>query len=1566
MVVWATGYSQTDPKEYATGTKNATQQLQDYPLPRFKPGHTMNRNFNWFDLAYFSGWQQPGVSNQQLIQNAKTSNVELHENWNYYFMTNANIGSYGQPQNYADTVNTLSGALTAVAKRNPHYKTSAICFWAQIGGNVTNSNLSAPHYLRNSSGQFLDANGNVSSSKFWSPIAPDASIISDGQRQKTFLQNLVNALGRPVDIINENGEVINLISRNGGALTNDPALLSDYLARGYPTNRTTEAINNYRGERFAAQHKLYRDQFMPASPGTKFTFYGLDGQRDYRPVWEKSKDLGSKINNRYYPTGDFYPRWPNNWRSWNGPWHGLGWFADCKYYEMQNGDSLMSPFVSAGWDNDETKNVRPALYLANLKILAAWGSEFFYSGYFSLAAPFPSSTGWAYQVVMPVYAQAVMSRAEEFMRNGELMNGDVPQGWLGNVTLSPTTPKYLFNTGSNNQLVAVRKMRGTNKYFITGAQMSSSNTIGSAPMSSLVKFKLGNDSLRIEIRRQGSVYVYDATNPNDKVFYQLDKWHQYEHPELWSKDFEIEAELMDNAASAAVIKTEVPAGTPPNDYSNFTSYISFNATTPPVLQYNFTPRNQSNYYVWLRVRSKNTTGGSVTVGLSGASSKTIGCITNTNWHWVSVDACSGQAIQFTALTNKAYILSLTASSNNIEIDRILLSTSPNTQLNPNQVACGTSTTTVNTSGPTSFCQGGNVTLTANGSGSYTWSSGQTTQSITVNQSGNYNVSVNSGSGCASVSNPINVTVLPRPIVNVSAGGATSICQGQSVSLTASGGNTYTWSNGASTATINASTAGSYSVIATGSNGCTSASQPVTVSVVQAPPTTVTSSGATTFCQGGTVTLSAPTGYTYAWSNGKITSQIVVNTSGTYSVTVSSGNNCSSTSQPVAVIVNALPAASVTASGPLSFCQGSGVTLNATGGTSYQWTNGQTGSSITVNNSGSFSARVTDVNGCSANSNIITVNANPAPTAGISVNGATTLNFGQTTTLVANGGTAYVWQPGGQTTSSITVSSAGNYTVTAFNANGCSATSQAVTINVGTTTPVEINGNATSDICQGQSVTLSTTGGSNLVWYPGGQTTSSITVDQAGTYRVHSRDNNGNILSSDSVYVNVKPKPLNPAISITYIPNTAFQLNAFEASAVKYSWNTGATTASINVNQPTTVGVIATNAFGCSSGITRLETGNVMAKSCSAADMLTAYSISDTTAVLGWNPAITGDQFIVRYWTRGNSNVFSQQVAGNLSTLRIRNLVPGAQYNWSIETVCQSGNSMSRTGNFSTLRTPLPCGSIPQHLRADNINERSVNLKWYVTTADTFTLKFREAGSSNFMFRNYSGPQALNGSLLNGLNPNTTYEWMVRSTCSGYTSPYSQPQYFKTIDTCGNMGQVNIDDLNTSSVTVRWTNSAPMDTVRLRLTHVNSGGFRNAYLTGNPLDMKHIFYGLRPNTTYQVEVRGKCGSTRGVWSTPIIFTTPGILNRVDDSNPLGLNAYPNPATETLFYTFSSNDEDNYVVKVCDMSGRELMQKASSSYNGANAAEIPVNQFAKGVYLLIVQKGTLRSQFRFSVQ
>src|SRR5665811_1055330 len=93
---------------------------------------------------------------------------------------------------------------------------------------------------------------------------------------------------------------------------------------------------------------------------------------------------------------------------------------------------------------------------------------------------------------------------------------------------------------------------------------------------------------------------------------------------------------------------------------------------------------------------------------------------------------------------------------------------------------------------------------------------------------------------------------------ITAGGPTTFCAGGSVTLTSSPGTTYLWSNGATTPSINVTTSGSYTVKVTNASGCLSAASSATIVTVNALPATptITAVGPTTFCAGGSVTLTS--------------------------------------------------------------------------------------------------------------------------------------------------------------------------------------------------------------------------------------------------------------------------------------------------------------------------------------------------------------------------------------------------------------------------------------------------------------------------------------------------------------------------------------------------------------------------------------------------------------------------------------------------------------------------------------------------------------------------------------
>ncbi|MEP7171109.1 MAG: T9SS type A sorting domain-containing protein [Bacteroidota bacterium] len=215
--------------------------------------------------------------------------------------------------------------------------------------------------------------------------------------------------------------------------------------------------------------------------------------------------------------------------------------------------------------------------------------------------------------------------------------------------------------------------------------------------------------------------------------------------------------------------------------------------------------------------------------------------------------------------------------------------------------------TILASGPTTFCDGGSVVLSAIGGNpfsQYLWSTGETTQNITVTTAGTYYVAIaQSFTGCASVSAPVTVTTTTIA-ASITPNGPITLCPGQTIDLTANGGtvsSTYLWSNGETTQTITVSISGSYNVVIT-DGSCEGTAPSVDVEVLDPNfEPKFTADGPVTFCKPGSVTLTADVGYTsYTWSTGETTQSITVTLTG-----AGSGPNLDTLSVWVTVEINSL-------------------------------------------------------------------------------------------------------------------------------------------------------------------------------------------------------------------------------------------------------------------------------------------------------------------------------------------------------------------------------------------------------------------------------------------------------------------------------------------------------------------------------------------------------------------------------------------------------------------------------------------------------------------------------------
>ncbi len=299
-----------------------------------------------------------------------------------------------------------------------------------------------------------------------------------------------------------------------------------------------------------------------------------------------------------------------------------------------------------------------------------------------------------------------------------------------------------------------------------------------------------------------------------------------------------------------------------------------------------------------------------------------------------------------------------------------------------------------------------------------------------------------------------------PVPTISLSGSPFVCDGSTVTLTSSAATGNTWSTGETTQSIDVSTSGNFTVSVT-DGICTVSSAQQNIQIVPLPDApTFSASGSTTFCDGGDVTFTVdppnnpPPGGSpsYSWSTSETGTSIVVSTAGFYSVTITDGNGCSSTSNDTEVIVNSNPSPSITPSGSTTFCDGGDVNLDAGAGyVVYDWSTGDASQSINVSSSNTLIVTVTDANGCSGNSSPLSVTVNPNPTPTITTStGGTVLCTGSSMNLLSSEPTGNIWSNGGSLPAT-TIQTGGDYFLTVVDANNCSGSTQ-ITITETNCTP----------------------------------------------------------------------------------------------------------------------------------------------------------------------------------------------------------------------------------------------------------------------------------------------------------------------------------------------------------------------------------------------------------------------------------------------------------------------------------------------------------------------------------
>lgn len=570
------------------------------------------------------------------------------------------------------------------------------------------------------------------------------------------------------------------------------------------------------------------------------------------------------------------------------------------------------------------------------------------------------------------------------------------------------------------------------------------------------------------------------------------------------------------------------------------------------------------------------------------------------------------------------------------------------------------------------CNGGaDGSATVNVSGgtspyaSFNWdNSAGNTQTVTGLSAGiTYSVTVTDFNGCTAIAD----TTIPEPSaitasINIDSNASCfgNADGGLTIQAVAGGTGTpsYLWSNGSSSASITGLIAGTYTVTVTDGNSCTETfsetiTEPSQLSVAISIDSNVSCNGGndaslTATSSGGT----AP--YTFLWSNADADSIAENIAAGTYSVTITDANGCQANASEVITEPAAL---SLTLDSTDILCAGNSdgtATANVAGGTpnySYSWNNGANTAIISNLAAGTYTVTVTDNNGCQITGSTSVNGAGLALDFSIQIDSNASCfggNDGSLTVINVQNGTpsfSYSWS-NGDLDSIAGGLSAGTYTVTVTDANGCTAINSE-TITQPSALVVSTNILATV-ICAGDStgqiIAFTNNGGTapyTFEWSNGALDAGVLNSTQSnlpsGTYTVTLTDLNG--------CTSIDTRTLNPGITVllgavvTDVDcngnnNGSIVLTATGGTGYSYGWSNGATTSTVSNLSPgnysVTVTDIATGCFADSTFV--IDEPAAITYTLSSTDLTCFQDASGTASVI----ASGGTGVLTYLWSNGGT------------------------------------------------------------------------------------------------------------------------------------------------------------------------------------------------------------------------------------------------------------------------------------------------------------------------------------------
>ena len=773
-------------------------------------------------------------------------------------------------------------------------------------------------------------------------------------------------------------------------------------------------------------------------------------------------------------------------------------------------------------------------------------------------------------------------------------------------------------------------------------------------------------------------------------------------------------------------------------------------------------------------------------------------------------------------------------------------------------------------------------------------------------------------------------------------------------------------------------------------GCTGSSTSL-ISVGQLPDPAGPITGNTTICHGSTNTYSiAPVAGAnfYIWTlpsgwtgNSNTTSISIVagNSSGTISVTANDFCGSSGASALAVTVNTGVPSQPGAISGPASACHGSSQTYSiapVSGATSYIWTlpSGWTGTSnstsinVTLStNSGNVTVKA--VNSC-GNGTIRTLGVssipNPAQPGVITGNSPVCANSSQTYSISpVSGATSYTWTlPSGWSGTSITTSitvtagnSGGNIVVKANNVCGSSTNrTLAITVTNVPVLPGVITGSTT--VCSGTTQTYSIVamnGVSGYTWtlpsgWSGSSVTNSITVTTgSGSGSISVAAINGcGTGSARSLSITVNQIPAQPGsiTGNTTVCNGTSQSYSVVAipGATSYTWTLPSGWTGTSATR--TISTVA----GASGGTISVTANNACGNSNAQTISITVNSIPAQPGTISGNASVC----------KSSTQTYSiSPVAGATSYIWT---LPSGWTGTSITTsmTCTIGTV---SGNVS-VKASNGCGNSPVQTLAVTVNTITAvsitsspsNNNFCAQVSPTSVTMTASAGYTSYSW----SPGGANTQVVT-VNEVNTY-FVTATNAAGCTTMASK----NVTSNCALPTSLSTSNILGTSAKANWVQSQCRYNYIIQISVHGMNNWTQHVI--NP-STTYTFTGLSLSTQYDWQIQTNCntsGSINSGWSAIQTFTTAAQRMAEDGNAILPFNIYPNPAQSMVTVAFSSMDEGNYNLKLIDMMGRVVKSENDNARVGENTQIFSLDGIAKGIYMVIVQKGEMFTKVKLVVE